>query len=265
MEEQNLFADILGNAAAAAISEQSDYTKENADTVQRSKEWFAAKLGNFSASGMPKLMSSGRGVRFGLEAIKYVLKIAIERTLSQSGKEIYIEQQMQKDFVQTRWGNRYEPEARECFESVSNLVTESVTFKKLKKEYGLLNFGGSADFVAVKKERSNFFVGNPGEIKCPYDPMVHEQNLQLSLRELPKLHDYYSQCQAHIFNFGSEMCYFVSYDPRRVAPQNLAIIKCNRDDDFIGEMIERLQLSEIAIKRYLEEGVPVAETLNVRL
>lgn len=225
------------------------YVRERKQVEQQSKDWFAARLGKFTASRMPDLMGRGRGELFGAKAVNYVQEIIIERTLSEEGREIYIEQQMNREFVQTKWGNKYEPEARKAIEDALGLKCEEVTFRKNELEY----FGGSADFVCE---------GVPGEIKCPFNVMVHQNNLELMLTGLDKSHTYYAQIQAHIMNFNSDRCVFASYDPRRDEKSKLAIIEVCRDEAFISEMLERLELAEKAVNLNIYEGIPIQKTLN---
>lgn len=234
-----------------AISGSSDpaYVQERKKAEQQSRDWFAARLGKFTASRMPDLMGRGRGELFGAKAINYVQEVIIERTLSEEGRQIYIEQQMSREFVQTKWGNKYETEARKELEKWLGEKVNEVTFRKGKFDF----FGGSADGEVD---------GIPVEIKCPYNVMVHQGNLDLQLTGIDKTHDYYAQIQAHIMNFNSDSCWFVSYDTRREGAMKLAVIKVRRDELFIAELEERLLLAEKVVNANIFEGIPVRKTLN---
>ena len=64
-------------------------------------------------------------------------------------------------------------------------------------------------------------------------------------------HEYYAQIQSHMMIHGSDKCYFVSYDPRRAEPDNLAVIEVERDEVFIAAIRERLEAAEELTKDYL--------------
>jgi len=251
-EEQGKYGNTW-DELAGAISGSSDpaYIQEKKQVEQLSTEWFKQRLGKFTASRMIDVMGRGRGELFGAKAVTYVQELIIERTLSEEGKQIYIEQQMSREFVQTRWGNKYEPEARAEFEKWIGNEVDEVTFKQSPIPY----FGGSADFRIP--------IGNiPGEIKCPYNVLIHQANLDLQLTGIDRKHTYYPQIQAHMINFDAPYCLFVSYDPRRDGAMKLAVIKVERDQPFIDEMLERMAICEAAINANLFDGVPVRVSLN---
>lgn len=231
----NPFADIESVASDSVLESKSETTKNYDSERQQSKDWFKARLGNFTASGMLSLMANGRGTKWGAKAITYINKLAIERTLTEEGIELYVEQQMMKEFLQTKWGNKYESFARELAEKRIGLLA-TVSFRRNEM---FENFGGSADAVTIDG-------GAPVEIKCPFDVMVHQENLMLD--DISKDHDYYPQIQSHIMNFNSDKCYFVSYDPRRDEKHRIVIHSVIRDDAFIKEMAERIAQAEEAIK-----------------
>jgi len=251
MSEQQATYSSTWAELSEAISGSSDpaYVQEKKQVEQQSKDWFAVRLGKFTASRMPDLMGRGRGELFGAKAVNYVRLLIIERTLAPDKVDEYIEQQMTSDFKQTRWGIKYEPEARAEFEKWLGKKVNKVTFRKGKYNF----FGGSADFENL---------GIPGEIKCPYNVMVHQSNLDLQLTGIDKSHTYYAQIQAHIMNFNSPYCWFVSYDPRRESAMKLAVIKVDRDDEYISELEERLMIAEKAVTANIFEGITVYETLN---
>ena len=234
---------------AINVEQQAAYIQEKKQVEQQSRDWFNARIGKFTSSRMPDLMSRGRGELFGVKAINYVQEIFIERTLSEEGLEIYIDQQMSREYVQTKWGNKYEPIAKKEIEKVLGLSIKDCTFVESNMSF----FGGSADFQIN---------GTPGEIKCPYNVMIHQHNLELMQTGIDRSHTYYAQIQAHIMNFHAEKCLFCSYDPRRDEKSKLAIIEVYRDDEFIAEMIERLYLANRAVEQNIMNGIPVAVTLN---
>lgn len=253
------FAEIFGTdlrrGTADVVAVQSQLSIQTNEAEQKSREWFRARVGKFTASGMPDLMTSGRGKeRFGKTAINYVLKIAAERDMTPEGLETYLDEQVKKEFRQTMWGNTYEADARIEAGKLIRCEIQEVTFAKCPDSLIGDFFGGSADGVTE--------TGIPVEIKCPYDPIRHEQNLQLKLIGIDVKHDYYPQMQAHMINFNADKCYFVSYDPRRSEARRVCVIEVNRDQDYINEMAERLKLANIAVESYLNDGVPIEQMVN---
>jgi len=253
------FAEIFGTdlrrGTADVVAVQSELSIQTNEAEQKSREWFRARIGRFTASGMPDLMTSGRGKeRFGKTAINYVLKIATERDMTTEGLEMYLDEQIKKDFRQTLWGNTYEADARIEAGKLLRCEIQEVTFAKCPDSLIGDFFGGSADGVTD--------TGIPAEIKCPYDPIRHEQNLQLKLIGIDAKHDYYAQMQAHMINFNADKCYFVSYDPRRSEARRVCVIEVKRDQDYINEMAERLKLANIAVEAYLNDGVPIEQMVN---
>lgn len=253
------FAEIFGTdlrrGTADVVAVQSELSIQTNEAEQKSREWFRARIGKFTASGMPDLMTSGRGKeRFGKTAINYVLKVAAERDMTPEGLEMYLDQQVKKEFRQTLWGNTHESDARIEAGKLLRCEIKEVTFANCPDTLIGDFFGGSADGVTD--------TGIPVEIKCPYDPIRHEQNLQLKLIGIDVKHDYYPQMQAHMINFNADKCYFVSYDPRRSEARRVCVIDVKRDQDYINEMTDRLKLANIAVESYLNDGVPIEQMVN---
>lgn len=252
---KDIFGSDLARGAEYVLEVQAPVFKEMNEVEQKSREWFKARVGKFTASGMPDLMTTGRGKeRFGRTAINYILKIAAERDMTSEGLEMYLDDQVKKEFRQTIWGNTHESDARVEASNLIQCEIKEVTFAKCQDAWLSDFFGGSADGVTE--------AGIPVEIKCPYDPIIHERNLQLKLTGIDAKHDYYAQMQAHMINFNADKCYFVSYDPRRSEARRVCVIEVNRDQDYINEMAERLKLANIAVEAYLNDGVPIEQILN---
>lgn len=232
---------LMGMIANANKGEEINYDSSE-NIKQGSKEWFKLRLGKFTGSKFPDLMKKGRSKDdlWGETAIKVIRQVAIERDLSDAGIDMYVEELFNKEFAQTRWGNKWESYARELYcEKTGNDVEE--TNFMIHEKYNFI--GGSFD---------GKIIGQPGiiEIKCPYDMLVHDDNLnimeEVDSQNAMKVHTYYPQIQGNIFIAGAEWCDFVSYDPRRTKKQ-LAIVRVERDDDFINRLSERIFIAEGAV------------------
>lgn len=225
-----MFDDVIAAATTAVAEAPEAVQYENEQ--QQTREWFRKRLGMFTASTVDDLMTKGRGEEWGKTALAVVRKVKIERSLSPEGIELYIDEQMYKEFRSCAWGNKYEPFAR----------------VELEKELGLIEtvgstihpelpfFSGSADGICR---------GIPLEIKCPYNILVHDANLQMDV--IDEKNDYYGQIQSHMMIAGTDTCIFASYDPRRVAPMHLKYWIVYRDEAYITRLVERLkQANEMA-------------------
>ena len=223
--------------AAKATAPAVDFDT-TADEQQRTREWFLSRLGMFTNSKMDDLMKQGRGKDqlWGLTALSVIEKVIVERSMTPEGVQMYIDEMMYKEFRETSWGNKYEAAAREEFSNRTGLEVKQVGFIQSKE---LPFFGGSADGeVGV----------NPLEIKCPYNPLVHQKNLELLKTDIPKNHTYYAQIQAHLMQRpDADKCYFVSYDPRRIAPHDMAIIEVERDSVYVNALRDRLVEAEAMV------------------
>jgi len=242
--QSDIFGDFKSKLASVSTGsgpvEQED-TKDAAQQ-QKTKEWFKARLGLFTGSVMPDFMKNGRGGDIWGETCKKVIyRVVAERSMSPGGIESYVENMMKKEFLQTNWGNIYEPEARELFAKYSGLdVKETGSIKSELMPY----FASSVDGLAGS---------TPVEIKCPFDPIKHEINLGMP-DIIGSKSEYFWQMQAHLIITGAEYCFFVSYDPRRNEREALKVMECHRDEEAISAMTDKLQKAEHIVNERLETG-----------
>jgi hypothetical protein len=253
--------------------ESQPWRKENYEMAQRSKEWFLHRWDKFTGSEIPDLMKQGRGKdeQWGATAKKVILrKISYER-MTNEGREMQAEIEMRKDFVQTRWGNTYEPEARAKYaEQTGYLVNEVGFMVNPEMPFNGGSFDGEVghresidistieDSARVVKRYEYGAFKRIGiiEIKCPYDPDKHESNASLSISGIDVKHEYYAQIQNNINVAGVDWCDFISYDPRKKQEYQLVIIRVNRDDIFIAGMVERIKKAQ-QIKEMVLNGVAI--------
>jgi hypothetical protein len=187
---------------------------------QGSPEWRQARCGKVTCSRLPDVMTQPRtkaakeAGELSATATSYVLEIVAE-TLTGEPVEIPTTPAM-------RWGLDNEPHARRVYEEVTGRRVEQVGFLTLP---GNDRIGGSVDGL----------LGDVGvlEIKCPYNPREHLRTLASG--EMPA--EYSAQAQGYLWITAREWADFVSYDPRHQEPQTaLAIVRVQRDDEFIGKL-----------------------------
>lgn len=224
-------------AKAIAEANQSGTKPENvAELIQGSRAWFEMRLGLFTGSKFPAIMTGGRakGQEWGETAYGVIRQVYLERDLTEVGTQLYIEEMMTKEFRQTQWGKKYESFARSRYEELTGDVVLETGFMK----HNIFGFvGGSFDGTIVNKNKI-------AEIKCPYDPLIHMANCEIE--ELDEKHKYYSQIQGNIEIAGVESCDFVSYDPRR-SSNKIKIINVPRDEAHIIKLFERVAIGERAV------------------
>ena len=246
-EQDNKLMDEISKANANKVPEYNDLE----ELKQGSKAWFNARLGKFTGSKVPDLMKSGRGKEeWGLTALAVVRRVFVERDLSEIGKELYVDELFGKSFRQTEWGNKYESYAREEFQKETGLDVVETHFE-LHPKYSFI--GGSFDGRVINIPEKKII-----EIKCPYDPLVHQANTELDEESMLK-HDYYPQIQCNIEVAGAESCYFISYDPRRKT-KGLYILEVKRDETFINNFLLRVLEAECMLD-YMSMGVSAYEAL----
>ena len=163
-------------------------------TLQRTPEWFSARLGKLTGSRAREafdVYQSGKDKGKPKEcAIKLARELASER-LNGHGYEQVSCRAMQ-------WGVMHEDEARQAYEDYTGCEVTQVGFIDHPE---INNFGASPDGL----------VGADGciEIKCPSEAT---HNDRLHLTEAPE--EYRAQMMVEMLCTGRKWCDFVDYDPR---------------------------------------------------
>lgn len=237
---ENPFAD-LDQFEAINFESNNAYDEQTEEIKQRTVKWFLNRWDKFTGSRIPDLMKQGRGKgeTWGETAKKVILEIASYCRMTDEGREQYAIEQMYKDFRQTRWGNTYEPEARAKYAEFTGLTVNECGFRVHPE---IPYFGGSFDGETD---------GGIIEIKCPYDPIVHQENCNLKLNGINSSHDYYGQIQANIEVAGVDWCDFISYDQRCKPEFQMVIIRVNRDQIYIDAMLERIHEAKRILDGFL--------------
>ena len=196
--------------------------------VHGTDAWHIARSGKFTPSELYRLMTEPKSKQETIsEGAKTYVKEKIAETLT-------VDISNEKMFYgnnATEWGNSYEGEAIELFCDMIN--TEIILPGFINYDD---NFGGTPDGLA----RDNIF---GIEVKCPYNPSIHLDNLLLdSVAFKKERKEYYWQIQGYSLITGIENWYFISYDPRQI-DYKIKILPIKRNEDDIRLIKEKLQLA----------------------
>jgi len=182
---------------------------------QRTPEWFEARLGRATASRFGDIMAKTRS---GYAACRknYLAELLIQRLTKQ------IPENYQSPAM--LWGVENEPVAALQYTlETGNEVEETSLWL-----HDSIEAGASPDGL----------IGNDGvlEIKCP-NSATHIETLHTG--KLPT--QYKAQVQGQMWITDRKWCDFVSYDPRLPENAQMIIIRVQRDDDYIGQLINEIQ------------------------
>ena len=178
---------------------------------QGSPEWFAARLGNATASRIADVIAKTR-TGYGAARSKYAIELSVERMTQQP-----IDQFVSKDM---HWGTDWEPTARERYSEVAGATV---------KECGMIphptinGSGASPDGL----------VGRVGllEIKCPRTTTMVDTVLS---GEIPER--YQAQMNWQLACTARKWCDFVMFDPRLPEHSQIWIKRHHRDDEVIAQL-----------------------------
>ncbi len=202
-----------------------------AELIQGSKEWHAARCGKITASCFGKLAGQGRsGGGLTQTAITYLTQVVAERITN-----------LPQDEIQSKYldhGNKHEPTARQLYHwhLTASQELKQVGFVDHPEFHGC---GGSPDCL----------VGDDGvlEIKCPYTVHTHLANIE---NDGTGDRDYIWQMQGNLWITGRAWCDFVSFHPYVPEALRFHVVRYERDEDVIDEMLERIPraLEQVAIR-----------------
>jgi hypothetical protein len=185
---------------------------------QRSKEWFAARLGKVTCSRLGCVMASGRGSKESATRRNYMSELICERLTGQR-QEIPANSAMQ-------WGTETEPLARMEYEM---RMGATITEDGGKECTEIPGFWGSPDGL----------IGTDGgiEIKCP-NTATHLDNLLTGKIK----RDYIYQMTGNLIIYNRQWWDFVSYDPRLPEDLRFCRYRYTRADLPCDELIDGVSL-----------------------
>lgn len=181
------------------------------DLEQGSPEWFAARLGNVTASRVCDVVARTKS-GWGASRANYMAQLIAERLTGKSQESF--------QSAEMRWGNEVEPQARRHY---TFLVDEPVAPVGYVRHPSIGDTGASPDS----------FVGHNGllEIKCP-NTATHIETLEG--RAVPG--KYATQMQWQMACTGRQWCDFVSFDPRMPVDMQMFMVRVGRDVGRIAEL-----------------------------
>ena len=244
---------------------------------QKSKEWFDARKGKWTASNLDCLLVKGKSEStLGAGAITLCYEKLAERMSTET-----------REFTSqfTDWGIDHEKEAIEFFENNTLFEVDEVGFinaprepPKKKGGAGIVDnspklsliSGGSPDGLVVKDVADD--EGNQGrtvegiiEVKCPHDPSIHLHTLIHKELHPKNAKKYYAQMQWNMYCTQTDVCYFISYDPRMKKDEHkMVVLEIKRDDEHIELLKERILLAEDYLQG-LKSQIETSTTLEKQI
>jgi putative phage-type endonuclease len=187
------------------------------DCEQGTPEWFAVRLGKFTASDAQAIAANGKG----LETLVFE-KVA--ETMTGKPKESYTNEDMER-------GKELELSARNLYELETGNLVKEVGFCELD------DYTGASPDGMIEKDGLI-------EIKCPCDTVyvryLYDKKIETK---------YFAQMQMQLFVTGREWVEYVVYNPN--FDQALTIKRVERDGEFIKKLQEGLEKG----KKFLVEVV----------
>lgn len=195
--------------------------------AQGTEAWFLDRLRKVTASKIIDIMPTNGKYRASRD--NYIAQLVCEWLTGQR-EETYKNAAMQ-------WGTDTEPLARGAYEALTGSMVTEVGFINHPAIDGL---GASPDGL----------VGDDGciEIKCP-NTATH---LRTYIRSEVKK-DYIYQMQTVMMCTDRIWCDFVSYDPRLPDKNAIKIIRFERDDKMIADIISEVESVLTEVEHMMEE------------
>lgn len=201
-----------------------------AEQLQRTAEWFTARKGRLTGSQI--------GAALGLSPFQTPDDVMRAMVRDYHGAESEFQGNIATDY-----GNKYEPQALECFKRKTLLDVKEVGFLPLGDRFGASPDGITDDGAIL-------------ELKCPFGlrdkPDAPFKNILAG--ELPH---YYAQCQMEMMAAKVEKAYFVQYVPpigdvfdENYTPEQIDIVAFAIDTDWIAEWMPK---AEAFYDRFLQE------------
>ncbi|MBN8683948.1 MAG: YqaJ viral recombinase family protein [Chitinophagales bacterium] len=206
--------------------------------AHRTSEWFKARIGKFTASNFPDLMSKPA------DKSALISKSALNCIETAAAQLFYNQYHERADSEPTRWGLRYESMAIQVFSERTNFQTKELGFVIHPL---ISSVGATPDTQVIDFECLDKLI--LAQIKCPYSSEYHKDYLNkiydtTSLKK--KKSAFFWQMQGEMWITNADYSYFVSFDPRLLGRNEcLHFVKILRDESAINEI-------EIVIKKSIE-------------
>jgi hypothetical protein len=192
----------------------------------------AMQGGWISASNAKRIMSKGRGKEeFGLTFYGYARELAAARLGYDIRADI-------SGLSAVEWGLENEWSAVEAYKERELVPVEYPVPFQVHPDY--------PDTVGCTPDG---LVGANGliEVKCP-SSSNHLDNL-LDNKQLP---DYFDQMQFQLWVTGRDWCDWISFDPRAPEAMQLHVYRVERNQEYIGELITRVEYLEQCVQEQMK-------------
>jgi exodeoxyribonuclease (lambda-induced) len=172
---------------------------------QRSGDWFQARIGNLTASGMNRVSRKKDG-SWSAESITYAHELAAERMTNQPTPHY--------ESPEMRWGTEHEPDALSALGALLGSPAWSTGYTPHQT---IARFGASPD---------GLWCGMPVEVKCPKSSTFIAY---ASAATLPD--NYLTQVAVQMSCFpDAKEHIFAAYDPRMPDKRRLFVVRTPREE-----------------------------------
>jgi putative phage-type endonuclease len=186
--------------------------------IQRSDEWFEARLGKVTASRISDVVAQTKS-GYGASRARYMGELIAE-TMTKTPTASYSNSAMQ-------WGLETEPEAADAYAFITDAELELVGFV----DHPSIDQAGCSPDRLVSAAGKNGVENGLVEIKCP---QTHTHIDTLLGGSIPK--KYIDQMQWQMACTKREWCDFVSFDPRMPPASQLFIKRVEHDEERSKEL-----------------------------
>lgn len=224
---------------------------------QRSVGWFRERLGCVTGSRCSELMGKGRGkdAEWSQTALTYIYQLAGERMFNPAFLE---DDEVFQDYIDTtshttkamQWGVEQEEAAKSLFMQIEFADGESELSEVSSCKHNTIDwFAASPDGIVLDRRDGKMKVL---EVKCPSVATYMKYRSQIKDAESLKSVEskYFYQMMAEMACTGTEMGFFVVYQPWLSSPIHIARIE--RDDETVKELEERVVKANTIIDEILK-------------
>ena len=211
--------------------------------AHRTDEWYRARIGKFTASNFPDLMSKPA------DKTASISKSALNCIEKAAAQLYYNRYHERPDSDATRWGLNHESRAIQVFSERMNMQTIDIGYIEHPT---IDSVGATPDVRIIDPIQPDKLI--IAQIKCPYNPGNHKDYRDKicdtdSLKK--KKSEYYWQIQGEIWVTNADHSYFVSFDPRLIGRDEcLHFVKIYRDENTINQ-IENVIKNSIEIRNII--------------
>lgn len=158
---------------------------------------------------------------------KNYLKEVLFEKLSGMQRHSLMELSIGNDKNSNVWGRNNENVAIEYYEKLNNV-------KVIKPKHKIV------DIVAGRCDGEIIDCEGLIEVKCPYNPVIHLDNLKKNKVSYSEN----TQMQVYLWLYDKKYCDYISFDPRLPEKYRMKVIRVERDNDFISKVKTSVELAK---------------------